>query len=288
MASGAEAHDHALPNGAHAPHAASSVQPATASAARARQLGTAAWGRATGGELSARERWVEALRGTRVLLRTLPAQVRQRLGIANPHARALDLDRLTLPDSAIARRAEERMRAASSPALMAHCFRTYVWGALLGQIDGLRPDAELLFVAAMLHDLALTPEYRDVPHGVPCFGVRGALAASDWAATEGWPAHRCEALADTISLHLNVEVSPEHGAEAQLLQAGAGLDVIGLRHWELAPATVAAVLERWPRHAMKRTAYPLFEAEAHPRTRAHLLIRWLMFGTLVRHSQFAE
>lgn len=37
-----------------------------------------------------------------------------------------------------------------------HCLRTYAWGMILGAHDGLRPDAELLFVAALLHDLALT------------------------------------------------------------------------------------------------------------------------------------
>lgn len=252
------------------------------------RLGTLAWGRATGGQLSARERLCEAVRGTQVLLRTLPAKLRQHLGIANPGARAFDLERLTLPDSRIARDAEERMRAASSPPLVTHCFRTYVWGMLLGEIDRLRPDPELLYVAALLHDLALTDAYRDVPPGVPCFGVRGAIAASAWAAEQGWPEQRCSKLGDAISLHLNVAVPAEHGPEAQLLQAGAGLDVIGLRHWELAPATVDAVLARYPRHDMKRASYPLFEDEAHPRTRARLLTRWLMFGTLVRHAPFAE
>jgi len=247
-----------------------------------------AWGRATGGAMSRGERLREAARGIGVVLGTVPAQLRERLGFANPRAAAFDLDRVPLPDSRMARDAEARVREVSSPALITHCFRTYVWGTLLGEIDGLRPDAELLFVASMLHDLALTPAYRDHPPGIACFGVRGALAAHDWALERGWPEQRCTRLGDAISLHLNVAVSAEHGPEAQLLQAGAGLDVIGLRHWELTPATAASVVERYPRHQMKRTTYPLFEAEAQPRTRAHLLIRWLMFSTLVRHSQFAE
>jgi len=252
------------------------------------KLGTLEWGRRTGGQLSSSERVREAAKGALVVLRTVPAQVRERLGFRNPRAFAFDVDRLTLPDSRFAREAEERAREVSSPALMQHCFRTYAWGMILGEIDGLRPDAELLFVAAMLHDLALTAAYRDHPPGVSCFGVRGAMAAKEWARTRGWSDQRSTSLADVISLHLNVRVAPEHGPEAQLLQAGAGLDVIGLRHWDIAPETVASVLTRYPRHDMKRAAYPLFEAEAHPRTRAQLLTRWLMFGLLVRHSQFEE
>ena len=65
-------------------------------------------------------------------------------------------------------------------------------------------------------------------------------------------------------LHLNVRVPSEHGPEAQLLQAGAGLDVIGLRHWELTPETVAAVVQRYPRHDMKRASHPVFKRRAIP------------------------
>ena len=141
--------------------------------------------------------------------------------------------------------------------------------------------------ASMLHDLALTDRYRDYAP-MPCFGARAGLIATDWARERGWPAHRCSTLADAISLHLNTRVPPEHGPEAQLLQAGAGVDVIGLRHWELAPETVASVVERYPRHNMKQSSYDLFKTESHPGTRAELLDRRLMFGTLIKHSQFAE
>ena len=101
----------------------------------------------------------------------------------------------------------------------------------------------------------------------------------------GRPVHD---LANAISLHLNARVPAEHGPEAQLVQAGAGLDVIGLRHWELTPETVGSVVARYPRHNMKRASHDLFKTESHPRTRARLLNRWLMFGTFIRHSQFDE
>ena len=237
--------------------------------------------------MSRRERIREIAAAARLVLRTAPAQVRQRLGFRNPRAFAFDVDRLPIPDSSIAKEAEELCREASSPMLVNHCLRTYAWGMILGESARLRPDPELFYVASLLHDLALTDRFRDYAP-MPCFGARAGIMANDWAGERGWPAHRCSTLADAISLHLNARVPPEHGPEAQLLQAGAGLDVIGLRHWELTPETVASVLERYPRHNMKRVSYPLFKAEAHPRTRTQLLDRWLMFGTLVRHSQFAD
>jgi hypothetical protein len=250
-------------------------------------FGTLAWAKASGGEMSSRERMREIAAAALVTLRTAPAQVRQRLGLRNPRAFAFDVDRLPIPDSTIAKEAEELCREASSPMLVNHCLRTYAWGMILGESDGLRPDPELFYVASMLHDLALTDQFRDYAP-MPCFGARAGIMATDWAGERGWPAHKCATLADAISLHLNARVPPEHGPEAQLLQAGAGLDVIGLRHWELTPETVGSVVERYPRHNMKQASPPVFKAEAHPRTRAHLLHRWLMFGTLVRHSQVEE
>ncbi|MGH7790567.1 MAG: hypothetical protein ACRERC_27145 [Candidatus Binatia bacterium] len=250
-------------------------------------FGTLAWAQASGGELSLREHVREIAKGTLVILRTAPAQVRQRLGLRNPRAFDYDLDRLPVPDSSIAKQAEALCRDASSPMLVNHCWRTYAWGMILAAHDGLRPDPELFYVASMLHDLALTDQFRAYAP-MPCFGARAALLASDWARQRGWSETRSATLADAICLHLNVAVSCEHGAEAHLLQAGAGLDVIGLRHWQLTPQTVAAVLDRYPRHNMKQGASPLFDAEAHHHTRAQLLNRWLMFGPLVRHSQFDE
>jgi hypothetical protein len=253
----------------------------------AARFGTLAWAQANGGEMSPRESMREIATALGLTLRTAPAQVRQRLGFRNPRAFVYEIDRLPIPDSSIAKEAEALCREASSPMLLNHCLRTYAWGMILGQSDGLRPDPELFYVASLLHDLALTDEFRDYAP-MPCFGARAGILAKDWAGERGWPAHRCSTLADAISLHLNARVPAEHGPEAQLLQAGAGLDVIGLRHWELSPETVASVVERYPRHNMKRAAYPVFKAESHPRTRTHLLDRWLMFGTLVRHSQFEE
>jgi HD domain-containing protein len=265
---------------------ATATQPQAPHSARA-SFGTLAWAEAGGGRLSRRERMRELAQAMLVVLTTAPAQVRQRLGLRNPRAFAFDLDGVPFPDSKAAQEAEELCRETSSPMLVNHCFRTYVWGAMLGQHDGLRPDPELLYVAAMLHDLALTDEFRDYAP-MPCFAARAGIAARDWARERGWPGDRCATLADAVSLHLNARVPAAHGPEAQLLQAGAGLDVIGLRHWELTPETVAAVVARYPRHSLKKASYPLFKAESHPGTRTHLLDHRLMFGTLVRHAPFDE
>jgi len=221
------------------------------------------------------------------VLRAVPARLRQQLGFRNPRALHFDVDRLPMPDSSTAKAAEELCRGAASPMILDHSLRTYAWATLLGRADGLRPDAELLYVTSLLHDMAITDRYRE--HApMPCFAARGGILARDWAKERGWPAPHCASLGDAISLHLNVAVSREHGPEARLLQEGAALDMIGLRLWDLSPGTVAAVLGRYPRHALKRDGPALFLAECHPRTRAHLLSRWLLFPTMTRYAPFDE
>jgi hypothetical protein len=251
-------------------------------------LGTLAWARATGGVTNRREQLRMIVDGVGLLLGSIPARVRQRLGVRNPKAIVYDLERLPVPDSADARRAEQLCAGTGSQMILNHSHRTYVWGTLLGILGGHRPDAELLFVAALLHDLTLTDSYRESVPEISCFGGKGAAIAATWAQDRGWSAQRAEALGDAICLHLNVKVPPARGVEAHLLHEAAALDVIGHGHWSIAPETVAAVLARHPRLRMKQDGLPLFGAVSHRGTRAWVLTHRLMFATLVRLSQFED
>ena len=84
--------------------------------------------------------------------------------------RALDL---TLPDSRAVRDAFARAQAESLPWLFNHVVRSWLYGAKLAQRRKLTPDAELVAVAVLLHDLGLAqggaPDRR--------FEVVGANAA---------------------------------------------------------------------------------------------------------------
>jgi hypothetical protein len=251
-------------------------------------LGTLAWARATGGVTDRRERMRMVARGMAVVVGSLPARTRQKLGLRNPRALQYDLNRLPVPDSAEAREAERLCEELDSPTLLNHCHRTYIWGVMLGILGGHRPDDELLYVAALLHDLALSPKHADSVPEISCFAAKGAELAVAEARGWAWSEDRAEALGDAICLHLNTGVPLERGTEGHLLQGAAALDVIGHRHWSIAPETIDAVLERYPRAEMKALGLPLFQAAARPGTRTDLLVHRLMFPTLVRHSQFAE
>lgn len=245
-------------------------------------FGTLGWALQRGGQLTRGEKLREFANANRVLLRTAPAQIRMRLGLPNSKSRSFDIDAIPVPDSKIAREAEEECRQASPDRLVMHCFRTYMWAMFLAQCDNLRPDPELLYVASMLHDLALTERHRDA-NPMICFGARAGVLATEWTRERGWSEDRCATIGDAISLHLNSRVDSSHGPEAIGLQAGAAMDVLGLRVWDLNRATVEAVQTRYPRLDFV-DGLADFEAEARPHTRTQLLTRWLMFTTFARHS----
>jgi HD domain len=226
--------------------------------------------------------------GVRLQLAALGAQLRHRLGLSPEALAAVDLPERP-PDSRLARQAEELCRELSTPSLANHCLRVYLWAALLGSRDRLRYDAELLFVAALLHDLGLTDAYVDSPRRVSCFAVEGGLAAREWSLEHGFDRDRAGRLADAISLHVNPHVGVEQGAEAHLLTAGAALDVIGARYRELGRPLVTAGLERYPRLGFKREMDERSRRAARrgPRTRVAVAYR-LGFGRRIARAPFAD
>lgn len=253
-------------------------------------LGTLAWAEETGGRLQLRDRLAQLAAALALQIRLLPAQLRWKLGLAPDQRPAIELADLRSPDTAAAKAAEDRCREVSPPYLVNHCLRAYLWGRILAAQTGLKPDDELFYVASLLHDLGLTERYANTPPALPCFAVRGATAARDMMHELGWSAARQRALAEAITLHLNVQVGLEHGVEAHLLNAGTALDVTGLRYWELSPATVRDVVGRLPRLDMKRDIWAAWKADvdAHPECRGNFLNRYLQFGSRVRGSPFAE
>jgi HD superfamily phosphodiesterase len=150
---------------------------------------------------------------------------------------------LNVPDSSLAREVEELLRTASPAFLTNHSFRSHAWSVALAQRDGVRFDVELLYVAALLHDVGLLAPY-DTGR---CFEEDGAQVAAQLASAEGWSAERVEAVAEAIRLHTAVEISIADGPEAYLLWHATGLDVTGHRYEDIDAETIAAVVSAYPR-----------------------------------------
>src|SRR5215217_6099423 len=74
---------------------------------------------------------------------------------AAPVGRRMRLDELAPGETPATRAALEVVREFSSPALVNHCIRSYLWAASYGRLNGIAYDEELLYVSALLHDLGL-------------------------------------------------------------------------------------------------------------------------------------
>lgn len=252
-------------------------------------VGTRAWAMKTDGALADRDRRRLLAQAMLSRLAALPERWRRSLGLGEPALARVDPDALRLPDSAAALQATELLRASSAPWLANHCFRTYLWGAILARAGAIVFDEELLFVASALQDLGLTETGDRVAHCAACFAVRSARAAEQFAEQAGWPGERRARLSEAISLHLNVRVSLRHGAEAHLLHEGAALDVIGARWHELRQEEMGAVLGRYPRLGLKEkfSAQMKEQRRATPESRAAFLVG-LGFNRLVRAAPWTD
>ncbi|MBF4574228.1 cyanamide hydratase [Herbiconiux sp. VKM Ac-1786] len=136
----------------------------------------------------------------------------------------MHLDDLPLPDTPAARAALEVARRFHSPAFVNHGLRSYLWAAAAARTEGLAVDDELLFVAAVLHDLGLEPAFDS--HTLP-FEEAGGLVAWVFASGAGWTEKRRDRAAAIIVAHMADAVDPAVDAEGYLLEIATGLDISG-------------------------------------------------------------
>ncbi|MED7924398.1 cyanamide hydratase [Nonomuraea sp. LP-02] len=131
-----------------------------------------------------------------------------------------------------------------SPALLNHCIRSYVWGAMYGAAHAIAFDDELYCVAALLHDAGLTEPFDS--HRLP-FEEAGGELAWVFGVAAGWPRERAARAREIIVLHMRDDVPAAGDPEAHVLQVATSWEVVG-RHAEEFPAPArAAVLARYPR-----------------------------------------
>jgi hypothetical protein len=153
----------------------------------------------------------------------------------------------SIPDSAICRKATQLVTEVSPNFLCHHSMRTFFFGDLLGQRDGLKCDRELLYLGAALHDLGLTDRFG----GEQRFEVDGADAAKAFVLKQGLSDEKAEIVWDAIALHTSIEIASRKQPEIALVHLGAGADVLGLRVADIPPETVEQVLDTYPRLGFK-------------------------------------
>ncbi len=149
---------------------------------------------------------------------------------------------IKVPDSSIARQAEELARTYSSDVLFNHVMRCYWFAELFAQKEGTRVDSEMIFLSAVLHDLGLT----DLAPGPHRFEIEGAGAARNFLVERGVSGDRAQKVWDNIALH-TWDMNQFRGDTSRLMQLGLAYDVSGVAGAHLDPADVAEVVRRYPR-----------------------------------------
>ena len=161
---------------------------------------------------------------------------------------------IEIPGTALAREATEYVRDTAGPLLYDHSARVYQFGALQGRRRGLDFDAELLYVAALFHDLGLVAGHRTDRR----FELDGADEARRFLLGHGVDAERARVAWTAIALHTTPGI-PEHlEPEVALVTAGVEYDVLGIGYGDLPAEERAAVVAAHPRPDFKRRILAAF------------------------------
>src|SRR6266404_5718467 len=154
---------------------------------------------------------------------------------------------IKVPDTVLVRDAIDLSRSASEPFLFNHAMRTWLFGVLLSESAERAPDAELLAVATILHDLGLTDRYTAENR----FEVDGANAAPSFLKGRGISTQQMQVVGDAIALHTTRSIALHKEPEVAMTHSGIAVDVIGAGLELIPQDSVRAILAEFPRLSMK-------------------------------------
>ena len=155
---------------------------------------------------------------------------------------------IKIPDSKIAREAAELVRQYETEMLYNHSVRVFVFGAMKGIRQNLKFDAELLYIAALFHDLGLVDAYHT---DTKRFEVDGADAAREFLRSHGIPDRKADLVWEAIALHTTPGIPQYMRPEIALTNAGVLVDVVGLGYAEYTPEQRGQVITAFPRGDFK-------------------------------------
>lgn len=150
-----------------------------------------------------------------------------------------------VPDTAAARGARELMHEYHYTALINHVVRSWLWAEAFAVVERRADvDHELLYAAALLHDIGLAPAFDNHVLG---YEEAGGHVGEAMAAGAGWRAERRRRINEVIVRHNWPEVDPAFDLEGYLLETATGLDISGRRDAEIPLEFRREVLAAHPR-----------------------------------------
>lgn len=153
-----------------------------------------------------------------------------------------------IPDSKITREAAELVRQYENDMLFNHSVRVFVFGAIKGHRQNLKFDSELLYIAALFHDLGLVDHYHTQTKR---FEVEGADAAREFLRGHGIEEPKADLVWEAIALHTTPGIPQYMRPEIALTNAGVLVDVVGIGYDEYSPEQRDQVTTAFPRGDFK-------------------------------------
>src|SRR6202162_567738 len=157
---------------------------------------------------------------------------------------AISISGVIVPDSKLVREATELVRDTESPLLFNHSTRVYYFGSLAGKRRGLQFDVELLYIAAMVHDMGLTRLFSSKSER---FEVDGANAARAFLRRHNISQQQMETVWTAIALHTTPGIPQYMHPVVALLTNGVEMDVLGIAYPEFPHADREAIVAAHPR-----------------------------------------
>jgi HD superfamily phosphodiesterase len=159
-------------------------------------------------------------------------------------AEATSISGVVIPDSKLARETTELVHDTESSLLFNHSTRVYYFASLAGKKREPKFDSELLYVAAMFHDVGLTPRYSSKSDR---FEVDGANAARAFLRQHHIAQPDIDAVWTAIALHTTPGIPQYMHPLVALLTNGVEMDVLGVAYSEFSEADRGAIVAAYPR-----------------------------------------
>lgn len=162
---------------------------------------------------------------------------------------------IAIPDSTIVAEATALVRDTTNELIFNHSRRVFLFGSLQAQASGIAPDPELLYVAALFHDLGLVSPYKSQDQR---FELDGAAHARAFLTSHGFSATDGDNVWAAIALHTTPEVPYHMSPEVAATTAGVETDVLGINLDKVAAGAVAEVTAAHPRPNFKKRILEAF------------------------------
>ena len=166
------------------------------------------------------------------------------------------------PDSRLAAEATDLVRDTTSDLIFDHSRRVYFFGALQGRNRDLSFDPELLYVAALFHDLGLGEEFHDSGRR---FEVDSADEARRFLQARQVPEDSVRRVWTAIALHTTPGIPAFMEPEVALVTAGVEYDVLGIGFDDIGEEDRAAVVAMHPRPGFKQRILRAFADGVGPK-----------------------